>query len=234
MAKRSVSDAQGRDEELLGRQASRYLSWLRAVRAWANAEAMFRSIAQSAGPEYLLDHLAALQYGLLFRSLGFSVSFEPTGSRGPDLCIDRDESSTMVEVTRFRPMNEGPPSIDLASIRADDFMLEPYGDPVRDTDKALEKVKGKFAQVTAPSAIIAVWNSDERLEELEMGCAMENLRLDPEVPSGLEFVVYGSCWLPGVLCFSMRKVDTPRTKRWMRDLGAIGVDKAIATALSAP
>jgi hypothetical protein len=222
-----------RIETFCGRDATGYAKWLSVAKSWPNAAALHRSIALAASREYLLDHLAALRYALIFSNLGFAVEFEPTGSKGPDLLVRRDGLSTTIEVTRFRHMHSGSPKVGIGELQSDDFRLEPYGDPARDIIKCLEKVRGKFHQASGPSAVIAVWNSDDDLEELEMASALADLQRDLELPVGLEFIVYGSCWGDRLYCFPMMREPSRRVLRWVDELEATGVSEAVASALAA-
>ena len=76
-----------------------------------------------------------------------------------------------------------------------EWLLEPYGDPQRDVAKSIRKVRDKFRQAIGLHAIIAVWNDDEALDELEIRTALRGLQHDPRLPAGLELVVYGSPWV---------------------------------------
>lgn len=73
----------------------------------SNSDAFFHYLATAADKEVLLDHVATMRYGLIFRFLEFTLSFEPTRREGPDLLITRDGMSATVEVTRFKPTNSG-------------------------------------------------------------------------------------------------------------------------------
>ncbi len=77
----------------------------------------------------------------------------------------------------------------------DQWLEEPYGNPRRDVANSIRKVRDKFRQAIAPHAIIAVWNDDEALEELDVHIALCKLQQDPHVPAGFELVVYGSPWI---------------------------------------
>ena len=157
---------------------------------------------------------------MIFCMLGFAVSFEPSGLKGPDLLIERDGAYATVEVTRRRPMGQGSPRLGASGLR-EDPTLSPYGDPTRDIDRLLEKVKGKFPQAAGPSAIIALWSSDEGSEDLEMAEAIAALRDDPDLPAGLEFVAFASDWARAdrfVRCFAVADGPQPHTASWIDDL----------------
>jgi len=215
--------------------ASIYAKWLSAAQTWENSAALFRSVGQAAEKGTLDDHLAALRYALVFRSLGFLLSFEPTGSKGPDLLILRDAAAATVEITRFRPMNPGPPVLTKEEYLQDDFLLEPYGNPQRDIVKCLEKVRDKLRQAVGARAIIAVWNNDEALEEVEMRDALRDLQRDPGLPAGLQMVLYGSEWAyhgQQLWCFPMKAAVDAHVQQWAYELEAVSVTAAVASALA--
>ncbi len=188
-----MTEAMQRIETSCGSSVALVLrGWLSKAQLRRNFAAFLHSISVAADREALLDHLATLRYGLIFRSLGLFPSLEPTGGSGPDLLITRDGIFATVEVTRFRPVNPGPPTLSRDEYIRGEWHLEPYGNPQRDIQKCIRKVRDKFRQTVAPHAIVAVWNDDDALEELEMRSALRNLRQDPRIPESLEFVVYGS------------------------------------------
>ena len=75
---------------LCGPDASRYCDWLRLARAWPGVGAFFARLECEATASQVVDHLASLYFGMIFCTLGFVVSFEPSGLKGPDLLIERD------------------------------------------------------------------------------------------------------------------------------------------------
>src|SRR3990170_2909580 len=88
----------------------------------------------------LIDSLAEVRYGLVFQHLGFTVTIEPCGCKGPDMQVSRKGVSALVEISRFGPVNPGPSA-------ADGDLLVEYGNYDRDTTKALNKIAGKFRQL---------------------------------------------------------------------------------------
>jgi len=196
-----TDNALQRVTDLLGPGASHSLRALFArIAVMPGARGLFRRIASAAGLEDLRDYLAEAQYALIFAGLGFEVSIEPHGREGPDLSISRDGEITLVEVTRFRTVHEGP----LAASTGDlPEILPVYGDPLRDIRKARDKIQGKFGQLLSGAGIIAIWNDDGDLEELEMREAITELIADASsgahsLPAGLELVLYGSAfWSAG-------------------------------------
>jgi hypothetical protein len=234
MAKEMTKAAQ-RIKAFCGRSvASELESWLSKAQMWPNSAAFLHSLAVAADKETLLDHLATLRYSLILRSLGFLPAFEPTGAEGPDLLITRDGTSATVEVTRFRPMNPGSPTLSKEEYLRGEWFLEAYGNPQRDVAKSLRKVRDKFRQAIAPHAIIAVWNDDEAVEELEMRMALRDLQQDPRLPVGLELVVYGSWWIghSQLYSFPMKpQLDAP-IQEWAQQIESVSVRAAVNAALA--
>jgi hypothetical protein len=192
MSKQTVTAIQ-RIQALCGSSVAAELgTWLSKAQTWPNSSAFLHLLATAVDRETLLDHVATRRYSLIFREIGFLPAFELTGSQGSDLLITRDGTSATVEVTRFRPVNPGPPILTKEEFLRDDGFLEPYGNPQRDVAKCLRKVRDKFRQAIASHAIIAVWNDDGALEEVEMHVALRDLQKDPSRPAGLELVAYGS------------------------------------------
>jgi hypothetical protein len=209
--------------------ASEFEDWLSKVQKWPNAAALLNSLAGATGQENLLDHLAPLRYSLIFKYLGFAPSFEPTGKKGPDLLITRDGTSATVEVTRFRPMNPGPSGLNEVECQSGEWILEPYGDPERDINRSFGKVMAKFNQAIAPHSIIAVWNDDDALEEIEMSTAVRDLRQVRGLPAGLDFVIYGSPWIDRaqLRTFPMKSQLDTVIQHWAQQIESVNVRTAI-------
>ncbi len=155
--------------------------------SFPNGSVLLRRLAAAPDIESLWDSLAELRYALVFRSIGCDVSWEPDGRAGPDLAARSGDTTFAVEVTRFRPMNEGPSPLG--------EFLQVYGNPDRDVAKSITKITGKFRQLGDRPAIIALWNDDEALEDLEVRAAAGGLRQSAQRPAGLVGVVYGSKWM---------------------------------------
>jgi hypothetical protein len=228
----AVTKALQQIRALCGKTAAlEFENWLSKAQTWQNAAALFRSLAEARDQANLLDHLASLRYGIVFKYLGFVPSFEPTGKKGSDLLITRDGTSATVEVTRLRPMNPGPPALSEEECQSGEWVLEPYGDPCRDINRSFGKVLGKFKQAIAPHSIIAVWNDDDALEELEMSMAVRSLWQVPGLPAGLDFVIYGSPWISSVHLhlhtFPMKPQLDTVMQAWAQQIESVNVRAAI-------
>ena len=208
------------------------------IQRMSGANRIFRRIASASDKEQLDDYLAEVLYALVFAGLEFRVEIEPFGSKGPDLKVSRACHSAAVEVTRFRKMYPGPPVLDLED---ENLRLPEYGNPPRDIRKAFEKILAKFSQIENEQAIIAIWNDDEDLEELEVATAVNDMRRDAHrrvlsLPSGLLFVLYGSKWVRAgdhkqLYCFPLRHVEQPYQATWQQELDTSTVSELIQRAL---
>ena len=230
-----MNNAIQRIEALCGSgSASKYAKWLLTAQTWENAGALFHSLAQAPDKDTLLNHLATLRYALVFRSLGFLPSFEPTESKGPDLRIDRDDASATVEVTRFRPMKPGPPALTWEEYRRDEFLLEPYSDLERDVNKSANKVIDKFKQAIDPCAVIAVWNDDEAIDPTDMSIAIPYIQQQRLLPAGLQIVVYGSQCIGDrqLYCFPMKAQLDARVQELANELESVRVCAAVTAVLA--
>ena len=129
--------------------------------------------------EDALDLAAECYFALIFEGLDFAVAFEPTGARGPDLLIERDGKTVYVDVTRFRPTvaTPGPPSITHPD---ESLELEEYGNVEQDIAKVRSKFLEKLSQIreAGGDGIVAFWNDNDRLEELEHDSAIRSIQSD--------------------------------------------------------
>lgn len=232
----SMDKALANVKQLLGQQAAQQNRiYFERVRPMPGANKVFGRIASAADKEQLADYLAEIQYALIFAGLRFEVEFEPSGNKGPDLGIARGGQQAIVEIMRFRKIYPGPTVLDLSD---ENLVLPAYGNPPRDIRKAFEKILAKFAQVGSQPGIIAIWNDDEDLEEVETATAVSDVRSDAgkgilSLPSGLLFVLYGSKWIGNkqLYCFPFRHLDQPY-QSWKTELEMATVSNHIQRALS--
>ncbi len=207
------------------------------VRAMPGAGRLFKRIA-SAPADQLGDYLAEVQYALVFAGLGFQVKVEPQGKDGPDLGISRDNHYAVVEVKRFRKVYPGPRTLDVTRELG---VFPEYGNPLRDIQKAFDKIITKFPQVQNGESIIAIWNDDEDLEELEVKTATAYIR-DAiaqgtlNLHGGLLFVLYGSNWIKienrrQLYCFPVRCPAQGHQLIWQQELESYTVKQLVEWAL---
>ena len=222
--------------QLLGDQAAqRYREYFQRIQHMPGVNRVFNRIASATDKEQLADYLVEIQYALIFAGLNFQVEFEPSGSKGPDLGIARDSQVAGVEIARFRKVFPGPPMLDLSD---ENLILPEYGNPPRDIRKAFEKILSKFSQVANQQGVIAIWNDDEDLEEVETETAVNDIRRDASqgilsLARGLLFVLYGSQWIGNkqLHCFPFRHLEQPQ-QTWQIELETATVEQHIRRALS--
>lgn len=178
---------------LPGRGAEAWQQALAKVEPMANASRKLRRIAFAPSDEELRDLLAELRYALVFASLGYTVTCEPTGAqRGPDFALSRADSTFDLEVRRLRPV-----SVQVSDELAPGGTLLPYGRGQADVRRAVTRVGEKFVQVEAGEDVIALWSDDDGIEEIEAGLAVAELREEARrgarvIPSNITWVVFGS------------------------------------------
>jgi len=206
------------------------------------ADSKFKHIAEAPDKEQLYDYLTEIKYALVFAGLGFQVEAEPLGKNGPDLQISRDGHSAFVEVKRFRRMYPGPPNIPPSdeNFLDDTSFLEPYGNLERDIKKTKHRIIEKLEQVSRGTSIIAFWNDDKDLDDIEVEQAAYQLRDDSaqgslSLPNGLLFILYASDWvLSGrgqqLYCFPLQTLETPHMN-WICELEKHSVDALVNRAL---
>ena len=167
---------------------------IQAVRGVNN---VFARIATSKDKEQIEDYLVEIRFGIVFLGLGFEIEFEPLGRQGPDLRIKRENHQMIIEIMRFRKIFPGPPPF---NPNDENLILPTYGNSPRDIRKTFEKVLSKFRQLNDQHSMIAIWNDDGDLEEVEVRTAVNDICADVakgilSIPLKLLFVLYGSQWI---------------------------------------
>jgi hypothetical protein len=212
-------------------------SLLPTVQTIRNVAPKLRLMANSPDLSDLYDYLCEIRFALIFRSLGFDVEAEPLGRKGPDFRVVRDGHDALLECMRFRPVHPGPPVLDDTNPLP---TLVEYGAFRRDTDKAFLKIIDKlFPQVVGSDSIIAIWNDDGDLEEIEVMAALENIVRDAaagkcRLPAGLRAVLYGSgstdvTTNKQIFCFELVPTGSPKSE-WFHQLRTlVDVDEALAS-----
>jgi hypothetical protein len=200
---------------------------------------LFKRIAYARDVQQLDDYRAEILYALMFAGLAFDVVIEPTGAKGPDLSVCRDGHLVAVEVTRFRKMHEGPP---MASPSDMPKIFQLYGDPLRDVRKVREKVTSKFRQLKEGTGIVAIWNDDGDLENLEACQGVAEIAHDAvtgvlTVPPDVFLVIYASELMYSreqqqVYCFELRPQYPDYQRRWAKELASSSVQQLLQQALS--
>lgn len=208
------------------------------IQQMPGANGFFRRVASATDREQLEDYLAEVCYALIFAGLQFEVQIEPLGRKGPDLKVSRDGHEAFIEVMHFRKISMGPLPLGPSD---ENLVLSDYGNSSRDIRKAFEKLLAKFRQVQDMQAIIAIWNDDGDIEELEVQEAVLSLREDAShsalvLPSGILFVLYGSPWKrmrdhKQLYCFPLHITEQSRQFGWIYELETSTVNELIQRAL---
>ena len=117
-----------------------------------------------------------------------------------------------------------------------------YGDPLCDVRKVREKVTSKFRQLREGTGIVAIWNDDGDLEELEACQGVAEIARDAvmgvlKVPPDVFLVIYASeCTycreMQQVYCFELRIECPDYQRRWAEELESSRVQQLLQQALS--
>ena len=159
---------------------------IKLISTFNNSNTILKRISDAKDIDSIKDYLAEIDFAIFFYSFNFIVEFEPLGKKGPDLMISKEDESCHVEVTRFRKRYPGPSHTE--------FQI--YGNSKRDTKKAFDKIVHKFTQISNNNSILAIWNDEGDLEEIEVKFAIDELLKIShyEIPEGLQFIIYSSVW----------------------------------------
>jgi len=197
------------------------LTCLRQVQQMPGSNRLFERIANAPKSD-IGDYLAELWFAILFKEFGFHIIIEPFGD-GPDLKISKHDFDIFVEVTCFRKIYPGPPNLSLSD--TEEITLVEYGNWKRDTNKAYKKIVDKFPQlrrVEINSSIVAIWNYDEDLEEIEMGDAVSSICRDGMekkilIPENLKFIIFAP-WDGKHLAFTISESLTSVEKELIENI----------------
>lgn len=185
---------------LIGQYVDDYQRQFQKIQQMPGGDSIIRRIADSRDEKQLKDYLTEVRYALVFAALQFQINIEPFEKKGPDLKISKNGNSAIVEIARFRKINPGPPMLN--ELLDENLELMEYGDIKRDIRKCYEKICSKFRQIEHREikAIIAIWNDDEALEDIECMEAVRRVQRDYDsgnipIPHNLSFILYGSYWI---------------------------------------
>jgi hypothetical protein len=203
-------------------------SWRNKSKFWFNcltriqyslgSNRLFERIANAPQSD-IGDYLAELWYATLFKELGYDVIIDPFGD-GPDMRISKQDTDIFVEVTCFRQMYPGPPNLTLSE--TEEITLIEYGNWKRDANKSYRKIVDKFPQLVRTeikSSILAIWNYDGDLEEIEIKSAISRIAEDRitkkiAVPESLKFIIFAP-WDGNHLTFAIENTITSEEQQLM-------------------
>jgi len=180
------------------------------------ARSVFQRIIERDDPT-MLDHLMEIKFGVLLTGLGFRARFEPTGSEGSDLVVERDGVSAFLEVKRYRP-KEGEY---IPEHWGPYGTLPPYGDPNAQA-RIADDLRGKLHQIRprdgVEHGILAIWSDREFFEDVDFERAVHEISAEAE-EKGLRFCIFGCHWVsPGrsFYCVPVSRLET--FKSWLEDI----------------
>jgi hypothetical protein len=158
-------------------------------------ESVFQRINER-DDDMVVDHLAEIRHGVLFQELGFLARFEPAGSKGPDLMVERGGVSAFVEVKRYRPKGGDavPESLGQGAT------LSGYGGTPACTQARIEedllcKVRQIEPRNGVQHGILAIWSDRSSVEDDVFKCAIRRISPRQARQKGLRFCIFGSDWV---------------------------------------
>ena len=194
-------------ESIYSEEVKRYTSLIDAVKKLKGSNGIFKESLNFNGSR-ISDFIVELIFAEYFCKEGFTVEFIPRveKERTPDLFISKSELHGYVEIKHIHKKHDGPDVTVLKHFEEnpEDEFLEVYGDHIRDErycrDKILEGFQqiGQFSKPKASDAmIVAIWNSDEDLDERDMRFSKSHLieeKNEFENFPNPKLIVYGSDW----------------------------------------
>ncbi|MBN2028268.1 MAG: hypothetical protein JW854_16075 [Actinobacteria bacterium] len=203
-----------------------WVACLDRVKNVPNARQVYAHIASARDKETIEDYLAEIHYALIFNSLGFGISFEPKGAKGPDLEIARDGNCALVEVKRIRDINTW---VEEVSIHDNDPRLLP--ELKEDTLKAIKKIYDKVVdsldQLGDNTSIVAIWNN-EGVDDINVEQAFNDINDDmmngkTSHSNKLQFGLFGSLtYYPRpdkrFFCFQASEPLESPFNSWIKDI----------------
>jgi hypothetical protein len=196
-------------KDAYGEKALRYIPVIDAVKNLKGANLLFKD-ALKFNTVRMSDFIVELLFASFFSEEGYTVEIIPRSEREktPDLLIFRKDFRGFVEIKHIHKKHDGPSVMDLNELPEMD-LLEKYGDPVRDEKYCRDKILEGFQQIQQFSGlddldvmIVAIWNSDEDLDERNMKFSISHLikeKNEFENMPNPKWIVYGSNW------YSIRK-----------------------------
>ena len=219
---RKAADRIGRMANLVSREREYFIKLVHRAADLEGVEAVFQRINER-DDEMGLDHLMEIKYGVLFKDLRFLPRFEPTGSKGPDLMVERDGVLAFVEVKRYR-LKKGE---SIPECLEPDGALKTYGDPARAQDRIVKDLLHKIRQIEPRNGvehgILALWSDRQFYEDAEFKCAVQQVSTAPKAElKGLRFCIFGWGWINRGQSFYCEPVSPPTIpfESWANDIEA--------------
>jgi hypothetical protein len=191
-------------ETIYGKNAKNYASLIETVRTMKGSDSLFKE-ALYFSDNRIPDFIVELYFASYFHNRNYSVEIVSRSDqeKTPDLLISNETLRGYVEIKHIRKKHEGPKSL-IPGESTKMKILEKYGDPVRDERYCRDKILEGFHQIQSYSGlkntdvmVVAIWNSDEDLDELDLKFTISNLieeRNEFENIPNQKWVVFGNPW----------------------------------------
>jgi len=189
---------------IYGENARRFTPLIDTVKKLKGADCFFKE-ALNFNDIRMSDFIVELLFTSYFCEEGYTVEIIPRSDnkRTPDLFISKSAFRGFVEIKHIHKKHDGPKEVLSDELPRTDI-LEPYGDPVRDEKYCRDKILEGFQQImqfsglkNTDAMIVAIWNSDEELDEHDMKFSIRHLieeKNEFENRPNPKLIVYCSEW----------------------------------------
>lgn|GEM_PF-1786478 len=185
-----------------GDKAPEFIPLINLVKQFKGAKSFFKD---ALGFKDIRDFIVALIFVSYFHHAKCSVEFIPRSKKEktPDLCIANSEFRGFVEIKHIHDKHDGPKKV-LPNESETNEKLEEYGNYTRDEKYCRDDIIKGFKQIQnfsglkkTDTMIVAIWNSDEDLEEIDMKSSLNQLikeKNEFKNMSNPKCIIYGSDW----------------------------------------
>jgi len=190
-----------RIRDVYGDKATEFTPLINLVKQFKGAKSFFKD---ALGFNDIRDFIATLIFASYFHHAECIVEFVPRSKeKTPDLFVANSEFRGFVEVKHIHKKHDGPKTA-LPNVLNKKKLLVEYSNPLRDEKYCRDDIIKGFKQIQQFSGlkdtdvmIVAIWNSDEDLDELDMKFSIPHLieeKSEFENMSNPKWIVYGSDW----------------------------------------
>ena len=197
----SIEEIFSRLRDAYGEKATEFIPLIDLVKQFKGAKSFFKD---ALGFKDLEDFIAVLIFASYFHDAKCIVEFIPRSKKTtPDLFISNSAFRGFVEIKHIHKKHDEP-KMALPNELNKKNILEGYGNPLRDENYCRDDIIEGFKQLRNFSGlkktdmmIVAIWNSDEDLEEIGMKFSLNHLieeKNEFENMPNPKCIVYGSDW----------------------------------------
>jgi hypothetical protein len=190
-----------RIRDAYGNKATEFTPLINLVKQFKGAKSFFKD---ALGFDDIRDFIATLIFASYFHHAEYIVEFVPRSKeKTPDLFIANSEFRGFVEVKHIHKKHDGPKTALPKGLNKKNI-LEEYSNPLRDEKYCRDDIIKGFKQIQnfsglkkTDTMIVAIWNSDEDLDELDMKFSISHLieeRNEFENMPNPKWIVYCSDW----------------------------------------